>query len=57
MSAVERVLVNRGIELSDVEHYLNTSEDDILDPKRILNIQEGAKMLVKHIQADHNIFI
>ena len=32
MSMVEQVLTNRGINLEDVKHYLNTSDADILDP-------------------------
>jgi hypothetical protein len=39
LSAVEQVLLNRGIEPQDVRHYLNTSDDDILDPKVIANIE------------------
>jgi hypothetical protein len=32
MSMVEQVLTNRGINLADVKHYLNTSDADILNP-------------------------
>lgn len=54
LSAVERVLTNRGIALKDINHYLNTTDNDILDPKLITSIEQGAKMLVKHIgQNDH----
>ena len=49
MSMVEQVLTNRGINLSDVPHYLHTSDNDILPPSIIQNIHEGAKMLIKHI--------
>ena len=42
LSAVEQVLTNRGIALENVEHYLNTSDQDILDPKLITNIRESA---------------
>lgn len=26
LSVIEQILVNRGIELSDIEHYLHTNE-------------------------------
>ena len=42
LTAVEQVLANRGIAPENVEHYLNTSDQDILDPKLIANIREGA---------------
>lgn len=57
VSAVERVLTNRGIKLHDIEHFLHTDDDDILDPRSIANIREGAVMLVKHMQAEDDIFI
>ena len=48
-SAVEQVLTNRGIPLNEIQHYLNTTENDVLDPKLIKNIDVGAKMLISHI--------
>jgi len=32
LSAVEQVLFNRGIDPENVEHYLNTTDEDILNP-------------------------
>jgi hypothetical protein len=49
LSMVEQVLVNRGISLSEVEHYLNTSNNDILDPILIARLKDGVKLLIKHI--------
>lgn len=57
MSAVERVLTNRGIELEEIPHYINTTNEDILPPSSINNIREGATMLIKHIAANDPIFI
>lgn len=54
-SAIEQVLKNRGIE--DVEHYLNTTDADILNPLDIINIEKGAKLLVSHIAQNHKIMI
>ena len=38
LSAVEQVLANRGIAPEKVEHYLNTTDKDILSPSLIANI-------------------
>ena len=57
LSVIEQVLTNRGIALKDVPHYLNTTDEDILDPSLIANIHQGAQMLVKHISNNDKIFI
>lgn len=54
-SAIEQVLGNRGI--TDIMHYLNTTDADILDPLGLKNMREGAKMLISHIAADDPVFI
>jgi hypothetical protein len=35
---VELVFANRGIFPSDIDHYLNTTREDILDPELLDNI-------------------
>lgn len=55
LSAIEQVLHNRGIE--DVEHYLNTSDEDIIDPATIERIEQGAKMLALHIANNSKIMV
>jgi single-stranded-DNA-specific exonuclease len=57
VSAVERVLTNRGIKLHDITHYLHTTDADILSPRLIANIESGAKMLIRHIAANDKICI
>ena len=57
LSLLETVLTNRGIKIEDIENYLSTTEDDILDPKNIKNIDQGAKLLISHIKDNHDIFI
>lgn len=57
LSAVERVLTNRGIALAEIEHYLHTTDDDILDPKGIANMRPGAEMLIKHIAQNDDILV
>lgn len=54
---VERVFANRGIDPQNVEHYLHTTDADILDPLLIDNMEEGAKMLVQHIAQNDNVLI
>lgn len=46
--------MNRGIALADVEHYLNTTDDDIYPPTMIQNLVQGATLLTKHIAAGSN---
>lgn len=57
LSAVERVLTNRGIELSEIQHYLHPTDQDILDPARISNMDAGLKMLIKHISQNDKVLI
>ena len=57
LTAVEQVLANRGIAPKDVEHYLNTTDEDILDPQLIMNIEEGVKVLVQTIARGDKVLI
>ena len=57
LTAVEQVLANRGIMPANVEHYLHTTDEDILDPKGIMNMQPGVKMLIKHIAQNDKVLI
>lgn len=54
-SAIEQVLANRGIE--DINHYLNTSDNDILNPMLLDNMEQGAKMLISHIAQNDRVHI
>jgi len=54
-SALFRILKNRGID--DPIHYLNTTDNDIIDPATIRNMPEAAKCLIKHISSEHDIFV
>ena len=56
-SSIEQVLVNRGIKLEEIPHYLNTTDNDLLNPLLLDNIQEAAKMLVRHIKSGSKVFI
>ena len=57
LTMVERVLSNRGIMPKNIEHYLNTTDEDIIEPKAIDNIEDGAKMLIKHISQGDDVLI
>ena len=57
LTAVEQVLANRGIIPANVEHYLHTTDEDILDPKSIMNMRPGVKMLIKHIAQNDKVLI
>lgn len=52
---IVQVLNNRGIE--DVYSYLNTTDDAILDPKLLSNVDNGIKMLFKHIALGEKILV
>lgn len=54
---VEQVLINRGIPYDQINHYLNTTDNDILDPRLIPHLDEGAKMLIKHISQNDKVLI
>lgn len=54
-SAIEQVLLNRGIE--DAQHYLNTTDADILDPLLLDNMCEGAEMLLAHIKNGDKAYV
>lgn len=41
----------------DMQHYLHTTETDVINPLRLDNLEEGAKLLISHISQEHNIFI
>ena len=57
LTAVEQVLANRGIAPENVEHYLNTTDEDILSPMLIMNIEEGVKVLIRHIAQGDKVLI
>ena len=57
LTAVEQVLANRGIAPENVEHYLHTSDQDILNPALIMNIDEGIRILIKHIAQGDKVLI
>lgn len=57
-SVVEQILTNRDIDYDKVSSYLITDDHhDIIPPETIENIEEGAKLLIKHIAEKSSIFV
>lgn len=57
LSVIQQVLINRGIALKDIDHYLNTTENDNLDPSLIERIKDGVAILIKHIYNNDKILL
>lgn len=57
LTLTQRILTNRGIKLEDIDHYLHTDDNDILDPLLLDNMETGAKMLVKAIKDEAKVMI
>lgn len=55
LSLIEQVFKNRGI--VNIDHYLNTTENDVFKPNMLWNMREGAAMLIRHISNEDDIFI
>ena len=56
-SPMQQILVNRGIDVKDIEHYLKTSDADILNPDLLGNMTEGVKRLISAIKNREKIFL
>ena len=48
---IEQIFSNRGIPVNEIKHYQEVSIEDTNSPSLFEDIDEGVKMLVKHIQA------
>ena len=51
------MLINRGIVPQNIQHYLHTTDEDILAPNLINNIDIGVKMLISHIAQNDKVLI
>lgn len=49
-TTVGQILYNRGIPVSEIKHYLHTTDEDIVSPTKLDNIDESIKILFKAIQ-------
>ena len=51
--ALQEILMDRGVQ--DIENFLNPSFNCELNPYDLDNIEDGVKMLLKHLHENHNI--
>jgi hypothetical protein len=58
-SALQQVLTNRGIDINDIEHYINTTDDDINSPLSLgkEKLRAAATALLGTIQQGLNCYI
>ena len=54
---LEQILINRGITMSEVHHFLHADENDVLNPALLDNMREGAQTLSKHIANNNRALI
>lgn len=57
-SLLEQILLNRGFkDREEINHYLTVDEYDLNNPLLLDNIEEGAKVLAKHINLNSRALI
>ena len=52
---IQDILLARGID--DIEKYLNPTKEDLLPAKEIKNIDEGVKLLLRHLSNNSKIYV
>ena len=57
LTPTQQVFVDRGIPLEEIEHYLNTTDDDINSWKDLKNMQLAVETYLKHIDNKSKILI
>ena len=57
LTAIEQVLVNRGIPYKDIRLYLNLNDSVIQDPYGLTNIELGAKRLLQAMLRQEEIYV
>lgn len=59
LSVTAQIFRNRGMGYTreEIEHYLNTTDNDLIDPATITNIERGVKMLISHISAGDKTYL
>lgn len=59
-STIKQILFNRGIEVDDIEHYINLTDEDICSFKlleRNHNLEKAAKTIISAIAGNKNILV
>lgn len=54
---LEQILLNRGIPVEEISHFLNADEADVLNPLLLDNMREGTQLLAKHISQNSKALI
>lgn len=57
LTAIEQVLVNRGIPYKDIRLYLNLNDSVIQDPYGLTNIELGARRLLQAMLRQEEIYV
>jgi single-stranded-DNA-specific exonuclease len=57
LTVVEQILVNRGIDLSNVPRYLKTTDSELQDPKLLDFIELAAKLFIQHLEKGSKIYL
>lgn len=59
LTPLQTIFRNRGMEYSieSIKHYIDPTVDDLLSDETIDNLQEGAKLLMKHINNGSKILL
>lgn len=52
-TVIEQILINRGMLYEEIPHYLNAAKKDEYSPLLLDNIEEGARLLLKHLEEGH----
>ena len=50
---IEQIFSNRGISLSEIDHYKNVSIQDTHSPELFENIEAGVSLLIKHLKSSN----
>lgn len=58
-SAIQQILVNRGINFNEIHHYLNTTDNDINEPTKLGqdNLKQAAAALIQTIQKEEECVV
>ena len=58
-SAIEQILTNRGIAIEQIEHYLNTTDEDINEPEIFGNelMKAAAALVIQTVQSNKTMVV
>ena len=58
VTLLEQILYNRGFQnKEDIQHFLTVDENDLINPLQLDNMENGIKLLAKHINLNSNVFM